>query len=116
MNEFFTDKMAKISVAVLMGLGLLSTVNVSTLSDLSSGVFLTFYILTMVSAAALSGSLLATQIYYKKQKNLYHESQKKLKLFEEDNKFDIAFSSESIALYRELQDIDKKIHQLKKDK
>ena len=114
--ESAQDKMAIFTVAVLIGLALISTVNLNILSDLSSGVFLTFYITTIISTSALSANLIATQIYYNKQKKLCKENSKKLEIFENDNKFDIAFSSEAIALYQELKDIDNKIQQFKKDK
>ena len=116
MDALRENKLAIIAVAVLIGLSLISTVKVSTLSDLSSGVFLTFYIITMASASALSGSLIATQMYYKKQKKLYKDNVKKLDNFENDNKFQIAFCSKSIALHKELKEMDKKIQNLKKDK
>jgi len=110
------NKMQMILVVILMIFYIISTVNLNILSDLSSGVFLTFYILVILSASVLSGGLIATQIYYKKQKDLYVEYSKKLDEFENDNKFNISFSSEVINLHQEFQEIDKKIHQLKQEK
>ena len=108
--------MAITAVILLIVFSLLSNIKISTLSDLSSGIFLTFYIIAMASASALSGSLIATQMYYKKQKNVYKNATKKLDTFENDNKFEISFTSDVIFLHKNLKEIDKKIYNLKKDK
>ncbi len=110
----------RITIIILGVIGLIailiSVTDNDTLNDISSNLFLGGYIASVLSASFMAGALIAPNIYTKSKQDEYDKKLKELKKIENDNKVDIKFSSQSIALYEALQNIEEKIKLLNKDK
>ncbi|MEA3370220.1 MAG: hypothetical protein U9Q40_02645 [Campylobacterota bacterium] len=110
----------RITIITLSAVGLISLLifatSNDTLNDISSNLFFGGYIISVLSAACIGGALIAPNVYAKSKQEEYDKKVKELKQIENDNKVDIKFSAQSVALYEELQTIEEKIKLLNKDK
>ena len=111
-----SKKQIVIGLIVTVGIGLISRVDTTVLSDISGALFLMFYILSMLMASALMGSLAARNLYHDKQNKMYIDNAKKLELFENNNRFDVKFSSEVVSLHEEITANEEKIKKLQRSK